>query len=335
MADKVPEFWMIGLPMPGHATALARVAEESGWDGLGFADSQNLAADPYVALTAAAHVTRNLLLRTSVTNPVTRDAAVTANAIASVQVESGGRAVLGIGRGDSSVGKIGQSPGDVATFERYLSLVRGYLAGETIDRNGTPSTNAWIKASEIPRVPIDVAGSGPRVIEVGARQGDQLTFAAGANPDRLRNLIQYARTAASDAGRDPNDLRLGAFINAVTHEDPQRARDLARGTIATFARFAVASATGQEAKQLSAVVSGYDMARHATADAVDTKVLTDDLIERFAVVGTPATCRGKLGPILELGLDHLVIVGPGEDVDLASKLECWSLFGHQVLRPMR
>src|ERR1051325_10090329 len=108
--------WTAGANAPATVTGQARRAEEDGWDGLGLVDSQNLAGDPYAGLTLAATVTTTLKLATAVTNPMTRRPAVTAAAIAGVQAESDGRAVLGIGRGDSALAHIGLAPAPVGLF---------------------------------------------------------------------------------------------------------------------------------------------------------------------------------------------------------------------------
>src|SRR5258708_34987477 len=127
-----PEIWMIAFPIPGAFAQMARMAEESGFDGIGIVDTQNLAADPYAELCLAAHATKRLKLRTAVTNPVTRHPAVTASAIATVQAESGGRAVLGIGRGDSAVAKIGEPAPSGKNFARYVSQVPGLLRRDAV-----------------------------------------------------------------------------------------------------------------------------------------------------------------------------------------------------------
>src|SRR4051812_50100106 len=95
-------------------------------------DSQNLAGDPFVGLALAARETSTLQLGTGVTNPATRHPAATASAIASVHAASGGRAHLGIGRGDSALAHIGLAPAPVAHFERYIRAVRAYLRGEPV-----------------------------------------------------------------------------------------------------------------------------------------------------------------------------------------------------------
>ena len=114
------KIWMYGIPMAGQTAERARWIEDSGGDGLGVADTQNLAGDPYSALSLAARSTTRIGLGTAVTNPITRHPAVTASAIMTVQVESAGRAVLGIGRGDSSLAYLGRKPASLAQFQAYL-----------------------------------------------------------------------------------------------------------------------------------------------------------------------------------------------------------------------
>ncbi|HMC42702.1 MAG TPA: LLM class flavin-dependent oxidoreductase, partial [Acidimicrobiales bacterium] len=126
------ELWTTGIPIPGLAARLAQRAEARGWDGMVLPDSQNLAGDPYVGLALAAQTTERLLLGTGVTNPYTRHPAVTAAAIATVQAESGGRAVLGIGRGDSSLAHLGLAPAAVSAFARYVERVQAYLRGAEV-----------------------------------------------------------------------------------------------------------------------------------------------------------------------------------------------------------
>jgi len=129
MTSKV-EFWRVANGFPGTTASEAEHAEADGWDGLSIPDSQNLTGDPYVALALAASVTSKLLLRPGVTNSFTRHPAVTAASILTVQVESKGRAVLGIGRGDSALAYLGLAPVPVNLFRTYVERVQGYLRGE-------------------------------------------------------------------------------------------------------------------------------------------------------------------------------------------------------------
>ena len=213
------EFWTVRLALPGTIAGAARRLEDEGWRGLALGDSQNLAADPYIELTLAAAATTTLGLGTAVTNPITRHPAATATAIATVQAESGGRAVLGIGRGDSALAHIGLAPAPVAMFEGYVAQVQGYLRGEEVPfdtpvtRSGgtrtadalhmagapTASRLRWLPEG-LAKVSVDVMATGPKVIAAAARVADRMTFAVGADPGRLRWAMDTAATARSEAG---------------------------------------------------------------------------------------------------------------------------------------
>src|SRR5579872_384568 len=337
--NKNPEVWMIAFPIPGAFAQTAKMVEESGFDGIGVVDTQNLAADPYAELCLAAHATNRLKLRTAVTNPVTRHPAVTASAIATVQAESGGRAVLGIGRGDSAVSKIGERAPSSEVFARYISRVQGFLRGEEVTmENGYRSRNEWItRGGTLPKVPVDVAATGPRVIEVGARLADSVTFAVGADPQRLAWAIEHAREARKKAGLDPSTLKLGAFLNVVVHPDLARARAMARGTVGTIAHFsgmsrdAGAGMAAEDRAIVQKVGENYDMARHTRGDAGHARFLDDAFVDRFAIVGPPAHCAERFEAVLKLGFDHLVIVGPGGDVVPSEGVKSLAMFSAEVL----
>ena len=202
-------------------------------------DSQNLAPEVWGQLMLAAKATSRIRLGPGVTNSVTRDAAVTASAALSLQVESDGRAVLGIGRGDSSVQRIGRTQDPVGAFERYLAAVQGYLRGEAVDRDGFASRLEWLPRAGVPKVPVEVAATGPRVIEVAARHADRICSRGRRRPRATsrEKLAHRPRARPRAAGRDPASLRYGAFVNCVVNDDVAAAREAVRGSATTFARF--------------------------------------------------------------------------------------------------
>src|SRR5579871_1522237 len=188
------ELWSAGGNAAGQAARLAQRAEHDGYDGISFGDTECSSPDTYVGLAVAATATTRLKLAVGVTNPVTRHPAVTASAIAGVHAESGGRAVLGIGRGDSAVTKLGLRAATVADLERYLVRVQGYLAGEAVEVDGHVGRLEWLRGTELPKVPVDVAATGPGVIAVGARHAERVTFNVGADATRVRDAVALARS---------------------------------------------------------------------------------------------------------------------------------------------
>lgn len=313
------EFWFTTFPVPGQSESTAKRLEDSGWDGIFFPDTQCLSGDIYSAMCLAAKATTRLQVGTAVTNPVTRHPAVTASAIATVQVESDGRAVLGVGRGDSSLAYLGRRPAPVTELERYLDQVQRYLRGEPVDLDGYESHNTWIADTGQPKVPVEVAATGPRVTAVAARLAERVTFAVGADPARLEASIAAARSARSASGLDPDDLSVGAYVNVACDDDLARARSIIRGSTGTFAHFSGMSKASSEgtadAEIFEHIASTYDMANHASGAGEHMRDVPDEFISRFAVTGSAEYCVERLAALTELGLDRLVLLTGSRDSD--------------------
>jgi 5,10-methylenetetrahydromethanopterin reductase len=307
------------FPAPGASSQLAQMVEGLGFDSLVFADTQNLTPEVWGQLMLAARDTSRIELGTGVTNPGTRDAAVTASAALALQVESGGRAMCAIGRGDSSLAKIGRGPVTVAELELYVSRLQAYLRGEYVDRDGTASRLEWFDDASVPKVPVEVAATGKKVIEMAARHADRIVFALGADEQRIARSIELARKAAKEAGRDPDALKLGAWINCVIHDDVAAARDAVRGGLSVFAHFSGMSGMKtasmdptlrQAAEHLGA---SYDHRGHGRADAEHARELTDEFIDSFGIVGPLDEAVKKFERLRDLGLDFCRVVPGSRD----------------------
>ncbi len=328
------ELWTLQNASPRGIQHVARQNEDAGWDGLVVVDSQNLSGDCYVALTMAANATQRIGIGPGVTNSVTRTAAVTASAITSIQRLSKGRAVLGIGRGDSALAHIGRGPARLSQFETYLRHLQIYLAGgavpfdeidipnhaaNPVDHLGlsdapTDSSIEWINDAQ--KVPVEVAASGPKVIAIAARHADRIMFTVGADPERITWGIEVARKARRDANLDPDDLCLGAYVNCACDSNIETARELVKGGLTTFARFSVMHGevsgplSADQHEVLSSLHDAYDMRKHTRGDSPQAGMLTDEFIDRFAVAGSPEHCISRLQELQDLGLEKLIISGP-------------------------
>jgi 5,10-methylenetetrahydromethanopterin reductase len=319
---------VVAVPEPRRAAETARTFEGLGFDALLFADSQNLTAEVWSQLCVAATATTRIRLGPGVTNSVTRDAAVTASAALTLQAESGGRAFLGIGRGDSAVQRIGRREDPVGSFERYVTAVQAYLAGEAVDRDGFASRLEWIDRARVAKVPVEVAATGRRVIEVAARRADAVCLAVGADVEHVGTMLAHARAAADAAGRGRGAFRCGAFVTCVVHDDPQVARAAVRGAAASFARFS--AFRGSDLTRLPAPLAGaarllrahYDMRAHTRADAPHAAGLSDEFLDWFAIAGPAPAALARLRALAALGLDFCHVVpgstGAPRDVLVAS-----------------
>lgn len=326
------EIWRAGgSQMPTTPTG-ARAIEAEGWDGQMFMDSQSLSIDPYVLMGLWAASTERLKLSTGVTNPLTRHLAVTSASAASVHAVSGGRAVLGIGRGDSALAYLGHAPVGLAAFERALHDLQKLLSGEPIRFGGTdhsldslslgarPDATAlqWL-AKDLPKVPLDVAATGPKVIEMAAPIAERVTFSVGAMADRIDWALGLARDARAKQGLT-EDISYGAQVIVVCHSDPAIALEVAMGYAAPLVRFQVIQGAVQgplnadDARDFAAVRKSYDMTRHAAINEGKKLIgesLTPDFVGRFTIAGPPDHCIERLLQLQRRGLDRVVIVGPG------------------------
>ena len=300
---------------PGYTARLAGEIEAMGFNYLLCPDTQNLAPDPYGQLALASKATEQLHLGTGVTNPVTRDAAVTATALMTLQQESGGRAICVIGRGDSSAAHIGIRNATTKQLRTYVERLRAYMAGETIQRGEKESALRWLKGEDVSPVPIDIACTGPKTIQMAVETGDRISFAVGSAPERIEWAIKTATDHLETMGRDRSDISIGAFVNLVCDEDEQRAINLGRmiaGMVAHFAgmKNAPVDHLPPQLKELAIhMQSQYDMERHAQEEGKHLDEVSDEFVKWFSICGTPETCQTRLQAITDLGLDHVYLLG--------------------------
>lgn len=324
--------WTSVPPFPRIAVRDARRAELDGWDGVVVPDSQSLCADAHVQLALVAQATERIGLGPGVSNPVTRHPAVTASAMATLQSESGGRAVLGIGRGDSALAHIGHSPAPLDHFERYLVAVKAYLHGTDVPFEprfvapairpvddlalGTQPSGGrlrWLRPNE-PVVPIEVAVTGPKVIALAACIADGIALCVGADPARVEWAIGVARRAREDAGLDPDGLSISAYINAVVHDDRATARTLVGGALASFSRFSVmhgvttGGAKASDGETLGQLHRNYNMMEHGRPAATHAEVLPDEFVDANAIVGPPDECLARFAALRDLGVGKFIVM---------------------------
>jgi len=309
------EVWHLTPPRLDGIGALAADTEAWGFDGLALTDSQNQSPDTYIALTLAARETSTLKLGPGVTNALTRHPAVTAGAIASLQEISGGRAMLGIGRGDSSLVNIGHKPVGLAPFEAYLRNLQIYLSGGTLDANGYDSTLKWLPNMIQAKVPVDVAATGPKVIAIGARHAERVTFSVGASEERVQWALAHVRETLGPEAALPE---MGLYLNVCVDDDIDRAAEMARGWVGIFAHFtgmpgAPRDRVRQDDHHTFDRLGDYDKQRHGRPDAAHAQALPLEFIQRFAIVGPPEACVERLNALCGLGVQRLFLTFPRQD----------------------
>ena len=356
------EFFIGGFANPsaagGRVAAVARRVEEEGYDGWWVADSPALAYDPYVALAIAATATTRIKLAVYVTNPFSRHAIVTASSAAALQAESGGRFVLGIGRGDSALAHLGLAPVAVQAFRRSLRCIQAYLRGEVVPfrpqegellgvaplsslgYEDVPkgSRVTWLPDTNL-KVPVEVAASGPKVLRVAGALADRVLISVGAHAERVQWAIDEARTARSQAGLDPSLLGVSAQVCLNIHPDKAKAIDLCRWKVASASRFSAMQgrpagpASEEDRHTMERAREMYDMNRHGHHLNSVGSIADNAFVERHAIIGTPDQCIERFCQLVHAGIDRFVI-GSGLSPD-ADELITPQLLAQEVMPAVR
>lgn len=289
----------IGLALwgnePVQATAgHAELAERIGLDSVWLVDSQLICREVFVTLAACAVRTSRIRLATGVTVPRTRHPSVTASALATLSELSGGRVVLGVGTGNTSLRTIGERPATLAELEEFLAVLRALLASERARfATGAEGRIAWLDRPV--SIPVYVAATGPRLTRAAARLGDGVILLQGIAPDLLAQGLALVADGAREGGRAPGEVDVVCWVYIGLAQDAARARDRARARVAAALQMSRPEwFEGEDREVVARLHRDYDVFGHATSSPPHAATIPDHLVDRYAVAGTPAEVRERL-----------------------------------------
>ena len=296
---------------------MAKLAEDAGFGNIWITDHYNN-RDVWTTLAVLSLLTNKIQLGTGVTNPYTRNAAITASSIASINELSGGRAILGIG------------PGDKATFDKMgidwdkplsrvretVLAIRAFLAKEQVSQAGFKGAQMSFTTSKIP---IYIGAQGPKMLELAGAISDGVLINA-SHPDDFKFAVPMIRAGAEKAGRKPEDVQVCAYASFSADKDPAKAVNASKIVVA----FIVAGSPENvlerhgigmyEAKAISDAISRFDF--KGAMDGV-----TPRMTEAFSISGAPADCRARIDELLSTGVTQIVVGSPiGPNKESAIKL---------------
>jgi probable F420-dependent oxidoreductase len=309
-------FGVTVLPDPPYTRLieLIQLAEQQGFEYAWTYDSHVLWQESFEVLPLAADRTSKIKLGHMVTNPATREPTVLASAYATLHDISNGRMIMGIGRGDSSVRYIGQPPVRVAEFERRLEMIKPFMNGEEVTWNERQLQLKWVRP-ELPQIEMHVAGYGPKALAVAGRRGDGVIIQL-ADPDIIQWIMATARKAAEEAGRDPAALK--CIVSAPSHisDDLADAREQVRWFPAMVGNHVkdLIDRYGADGSVIPQALTDYMEARkfydyddHSRVGAAHGEFVTDEICDRFCVLGNAEQAMAKLRELESIGVDQFNI----------------------------
>jgi probable F420-dependent oxidoreductase len=304
-------------PPPTRMVELGRAAEEAGFDYVWAWDSHVLWQDVYPIFTLLAEATSRVRMGPCVTNPATRDPTVTASSLATLNDISGDRMEMGIGRGDSARRVIGQPPVTIERMEWAARLIKDLAEGRPAVYDGTEIQLKWAKGT----LPVWVAAYGPRALKLAGRIGDGVILQL-ADPHVIRWLLQWVREGAEEAGRRFEDIKVMAAAPAYVSNDLLHARDQVRWFPALVSNHVVDLVSRYPRDQLPdeltayiATRDHYDYADHGRVGAEHANFVSNEVVDRFCVVGTLENCERRLRELEAVGVHQFNIYSMVDDPD--------------------
>jgi probable F420-dependent oxidoreductase len=288
---------------------LTRQAEAAGFAYTWIFDSHVLWMEPYPLMTLMATNTRKMRIGTCVTNPATRDLTVTSSLFATLNLISGGRMELGIGRGDSSRRVMGKKPVSWLQLEAAVQEFRDLTSGKEVQHDGQPTRLTWAKVS--PRVWI--AGYGPKVLHMAGRVADGIILQF-ADPALIDWCMGFVREGARAAGRNPQKIEVMSAAPVWVSDDLKLARERVRWFPALVSNHVMDLIRQYKPEDLPPALTSYvqdrgkyDYQHHCEVGSDNADFVSDEVIDRFCLVGPAKAHQEKLRKLADVGVTQFNI----------------------------
>jgi probable F420-dependent oxidoreductase len=308
----------IGVVLQTNPPASAVVDQAVRADELGFShvwtfDSHVLWQEPYVIYSQILARTSQVTVGPMVTNPGTRDWTVTASLFATLEELFGPRTVCGIGRGDSARRYQGDRPVTLAELGTSIDVIRALVRGEEVVYGDTTLTFPWWPGD--PAFEVWMAAYGPKALALCGQVADGFILQL-ADPQVTEWMVEAVRSAAADAGRNPDDLTICVAAPAYVGDDLAHMRDQCRwfgGMVGNHVADIVGRYGADGAGVPTALTDyiagrqGYDYAEHGRAGNTHTEFVPDEIVDRFCILGPVEAQLEKLHALQALGVDQFAI----------------------------
>jgi 5,10-methylenetetrahydromethanopterin reductase len=303
-----------------EAVKRAQRAEQLGFEAIFFADSQMNNVDPYQAMALCAVNTKRIRFGTAVTNMVYRDPTITANSFATLNEISQGRAIIGMGTGDGPVYSLGRMATKLVDFEKGLRTIRDLLHDRGIDvprSRERAGGNVQLKIGKRP-VQIYISAEGPKTLRVAGRTCDGVILGAGFDKQVTGWARRRIAEGAKDEGRRLEDIDIMPAGMIVVDENGALARRQVRSRMANRAhhnfRFTMETVPEGEAAGVQRFMDNFDISK-PIEERIDPDFVTDYLVERFTIAGTPQECIAKVKKLEADGIQRILLTPPNAIYD--------------------
>ena len=251
--------------------AIARELDGGIVDTLWIGDSPMIWRECWTTIALCLACTETLRLGTAVTNPLSRDWAVTASAVQTLGEYSPGRIRLGIGLGDSALRRQGGRVARLSELRDAVQAIRSLLTRAALDDR--PSLY-WDRPGQ--DIEILLSGSGPKTLALAGALGDGAIIVPGVERAAVAQIVDRVAGGSRDAGREPTKVRIVLWVGCAIGPEDQAWREVAPW-VRSVLRHPLAFETSAEVQAACEQIrSSYDFALHMSHE----NVISDSAISR-------------------------------------------------------
>lgn len=284
--------------------------------------------DQKSALTLAAlalQSTRRVKVALGVTSPVRRHPQILAIEAATLNEISPDRFILGLGVATGAIRNYGLEMQPLPAMKDTFEIIRGLLADDKSEFSYTGkvfSTKRPQKRFRTPNLPLFMGAIGPRMLDLAGEIADGviLTRRGCFSPEYQKYAIKRVIDSANKHKRDASTINFVGFFETCISEDGDSARQFAKRILGTYTipelPLFVSNLARIDKKQIQTVKQRYlegDFERAINA-------VTDEMVDMFAIAGTPSQCAEKLQHFAKTGLKTPILFIHGPDKMKAAKL---------------
>jgi len=273
----------------------------------------------------ALRYTKRVKVALGVTSPVRRHPQILAIEAATINEISVDRLVLGVGIATGAIRNYGLQMEPLPAMRDTVAIIRGLLADDTTEFSYSGkafSTRRPQKPFRIPNLPIFLGAIGPRMLDLAGEVADGVIltrrgcFSAEYQKYAIDRVINSARTK----NRDPNSLSFVGFFETSISEDANLARQFVKKILGTYTipelPDSVSNLVDVNENEIQTIKHRYSEGDFEGA----IEAVTDEMVDMFAIAGTPTQCAEKLERFANTGLNTPILFIHGPDKMKAAKL---------------
>lgn len=269
--------------------------------------------DPITLAAMSLAQTKRMRVTLMAMTPLTMHPVQAAMAAATLDEMFPGRVALCLGLGaPADLKSVGLRPArPLQVMREALELARALLAGEEVHVDGASfHVHRRRLATGARPVPLVLAASGPRMLELAGAVADGVLISAGASVEFVKQSLEHVHQAAK--GRT---VRTHALVYAAVDDSEALAHDRLRRVLAILLRGSHHAANleiGGAVLDQSALNEAVLAENWAGADAL----ITDDIVRRHAVSGRPEQVQRRFAAYQATGLDEIIVSGARDGTQL-------------------